>query len=70
MAQSRKGSLIEAFVNIMVGYWLNVTANFLIFPLFGWQLTLGDSMALGMAYTLISLGRSYGLRRLFNRLHD
>lgn len=69
MAQSRKGSIIEACVNILFGYWLNVLANILIFPLFGWDVNLSESMALGFLYTFISLGRSYGLRRLFNRLH-
>lgn len=69
MAQSRKGSIIEASVNILIGYWLNVAANFLIFPLFGWDVNLSESMTLGVIYTFISLGRSYGLRRLFNRLH-
>jgi hypothetical protein len=68
MSQSKLSSAVEAVANVMVGYWLNVIANLLILPLFGWDLTMGDSMTLGVIYTFISLGRSYGLRRLFNRL--
>lgn len=69
MSQSRKHSFIEAWANIVIGYSINILANFAIFPLFGWQISLEQNIALGVIYTGISLVRSYALRRTFNRWH-
>lgn len=66
MGQTRRGSLLESLVNIVVGYSINFTANLLIFPLFGWHISPRENLTLGVIYTGISLVRSYGLRRLFN----
>jgi hypothetical protein len=35
MTQSRRGSLIEAIINVLIGFDINFTANALLFPLFG-----------------------------------
>lgn len=67
MTQSRLCSLIEAFGNILIGFAINMGANFAVFPLFGWHITTQQNIALGIIYTGISLARSYTLRRWFNR---
>ena len=67
VGQTRRGSLLESLVNIVVGYSINFTANLLIFPLFGWHISARENLTLGVIYTGISLVRSYGLRRFFNR---
>lgn len=67
VGQTRRRSLLESFVNILVGYSINFTANLLIFPLFGWHISARENLTLGVIYTGISLVRSYGLRRFFNR---
>jgi len=36
--------------------------------MFGYNVTVFDSFAIGFAFTAISLVRSYVLRRVFNRL--
>ena len=64
--QTRRGSILESLVNILVGYSINFTANLLIFPLFGWNISTRENLTLGVIYTGISLVRSYGLRHLFN----
>lgn len=66
VGQTRRGSLLESLFNILVGYSINFTANLLIFPLFGWNISTRENLTLGVIYTGISLVRSYGLRRLFN----
>lgn len=66
VGQSRRGSLLESLVNIVVGASINYAANLLIFPLFGWHLSAHDNVLMVVIYTGISLVRSYGLRRLFN----
>ena len=69
MAQTRLGSLVESIANVVVGYWVAVGAQVAIFPLFGVHLPLQQNMAMGGLFTVVSLVRSYCLRRLFRRLH-
>ena len=66
--QSRRNSACEAVTNVAIGYLVSVLANVLILPLFGYNVTIGDSFAIGLAFTAVSLARSYVLRRVFNRL--
>ncbi|MCV2876367.1 hypothetical protein OE810_08865 [Rhodobacteraceae bacterium XHP0102] len=67
MMQSRRRSLIEAITNVVVGYALAVVTQIVVFPWFGLQVSLGDSLAIGAVFVTISLVRSYALRRLFER---
>jgi hypothetical protein len=66
MSQSRLGSFIEAWINVLIGFTINFIANLVIFPIFGWQITVMENLALGAVYTLISVARSYAIRRWFN----
>ena len=66
--QSRWMSLVEAVTNIVVGYWLAVITQIVVFPLFGLQVALRETFLLGLIFTLVSLIRSYTLRRIFNTL--
>lgn len=66
--QSKRNSAFEAVTNVAIGYTVSVLANVLILPLFGYNVTIGDSFAIGLAFTAVSLARSYVLRRVFNRL--
>ncbi len=65
--QLKRHSLLEAITNILVGYSVNVAANFIIFPIWGWTITMKQNIEIGIIYTVISLVRSYCLRRVFNR---
>jgi hypothetical protein len=70
MNQTRLGSLIEAFVNVLIGFTINYIANLLIFPMYGFHISLMDNLTMGFIYTGISIARSYVIRRWFNqRLH-
>jgi hypothetical protein len=64
--QSRKASWAEAWTNIIVGFTINYIANLLIFPLFGMHIGYGANFIMGLIYTVISLVRSYVLRRVYN----
>ena len=68
MTQSRRQSLIEAITNVVLGYALAVITQIVVFPWFGLQVSLGDNLAIGAMFVMISLARSYALRRLFARL--
>ncbi len=64
--QSKKRSLYEAITNVLVGYIVAVVANLTVLPAFGYQVTIFDGAAIGVIFTIISLIRSYALRRIFN----
>jgi hypothetical protein len=66
--QSRAASLLEAGANVLVGYVVALLAQQLIFPLFGIHTTLAEDSAIAAAFTLVSLVRSYLLRRMFERV--
>lgn len=67
--QSRLESLIEAAINVALGYMVALGAQLVVFPLFSINIPLSSNIAIGMIFTLVSLVRSYALRRLFNYLH-
>tara|TARA_R110002074_G_scaffold14418_3_gene49784 strand:+ start:565 stop:792 length:228 start_codon:yes stop_codon:yes gene_type:complete len=66
--QTKKGSAAEAATNIVFGYGVNLLANFSIFPFFGWEISLKQNLIIGVFYTLVSLARSYFLRRIYNSI--
>ena len=66
--QSRLMSLIEAWANVFVGYWVSVAANYVVLPWFGFHVSAGQAIGIGVIFTAISLVRSYLLRRWFNRM--
>lgn len=65
--QSRLMSLVESLANIAVGYGVAVISQIVVFPIFGLQATLRENFLIGGVFTVISLVRSFVLRRLFNR---
>ena len=68
MSQSRVMSLVEALTNVVVGYALAVATQVAVFPLVGVEIRVRQALVVGLAFTLVSIVRSYALRRLFNRL--
>ena len=65
--QSKQRSALEAVTNVVVGFLVAVGANVIVLPAFGYNVTVYDSFAIGWFFTLISMIRSYALRRVFNR---
>jgi hypothetical protein len=66
--QSRRMSAIEAVANVAVGYGIAVMTQVMVFPFFGIYASLIENLVIGLLFTVMSLGRSFLLRRLFNRL--
>ena len=66
MTQSRTGSAIESVANVAIGYGLAVCTQWAVFPLFGLHASAGDHLGIAAVFTVVSLARSYALRRLFN----
>lgn len=68
MKQSRAMSLVEAVVNVAVGYGVAVATQILIFPVFGLHTTPAQNLKIGAVFTVVSVARSFALRRLFESI--
>lgn len=68
MKQSRAMSLVEAIANVAVGYGVAVATQLAVFPWFGLPAHLDDALGIGAIFTLVSLIRSYLLRRVFEAI--
>ena len=64
--QTKYQSLIESLTNILIGYLTALLSQVLIFPLFDIDVSLQDNLLIGLYFTIISLIRSYLVRRYFN----
>lgn len=64
--QTKIGSLIEALANVLVGYTIATFAQLWIFHQIGQPISLETSAIVGAFMTLVSIVRSYILRRSFN----
>lgn len=77
MSQSKRHSFYEALVNIVIGFSINFTANIFLIPIFvddghgnAAHLSFLANWWMGCAYTVISLIRSYAIRRFFTTYID
>ena len=61
-------SLVESLTNVLVGYGIAVATQGVVFPWFGLRTSLSDDLAIGGIFTVVSIIRSYMLRRVFERL--
>lgn len=67
MSQSRTDSFMEAAVNIAIGLVISTVANHFVLPaVLNVHMTLGQNVVISVIFTVISLVRSYTIRRLFN----
>ena len=65
--QTKYQSLIESLTNILIGYLTALLSQVLIFPLFDIDVSFQDNLLIGLYFTIISLLRSYLVRRYFNK---
>lgn len=69
MSQSKLASLVEVATNMAVGFIVSVYAQAVIFPLYGFStLTIKENVQIVLIFTVISMIRSYLVRRFFNWL--
>lgn len=65
--QSRLLSLTEAVANVAIGFIAALLTQMALFPALGLRLSMDRHLLIGTAFTLVSLARSYLLRRVFER---
>jgi hypothetical protein len=69
MKQSRAASLIEAFINIAVGFGLSIGLQAIVLPALGVPIPWGANLAFACVMTVVSIARQFVLRRVFEALH-
>lgn len=66
MTQSRKHSAIEAVAGVAVGFAVSLAAAPIVYPWFGHSFTLTQNVGITIVFTVLSLLRSYAVRRVGN----
>ena len=65
--QSKLESLYEAVINTFIGFVIAFISQLIIFPIVGIDVTLGRNFILTVLFTLVSIIRTYIIRRYFNK---
>ncbi len=68
MRQSKRMSFMESLTNVAVGYGIAVGTQIMVFPVFGLEVSLADNLVIGSIFTIVSIIRSFTLRRLFEEI--
>ena len=68
--QLKRHSLLESVINVAVGYGVALLSQIVIFPIYGMEVPLSANIQIGVWFTVISIIRSYLLRRCFNKWTD
>lgn len=69
IGQSKRHSIFESISNVVVGFIISVAANWIVLPWFGYNVTVKDSAGIGLVLTVVSVARSYALRRVYNWIY-
>ena len=64
--QSKKQSFIESLTSTTIGIIIGIVLNLTILPIFGYPVSVVDSLWISLIFTAISVIRSYAVRRIFN----
>lgn len=67
--QSRLQSFLEAWANTIIGYFINLAVQLVAYPFYGATFTFGQNIQIGLIFMVVSIARSYVLRRAFNTVH-
>ena len=65
--QSKIDSLIEAVISTFIGFVIAFISQLIFFPIVGIEATLGQNFILTILFTLVSIIRTYIVRRFFNK---
>lgn len=65
--QSKRMSFMESCMNVAIGYGVAVASQVVVFPFFGIHVAFKDNLMIGVWFTVISIIRSYLIRRFFNK---
>ena len=64
--QTKKQSFIESLTSTTIGIIIGIVLNLTILPIFGYPVSVVDSLFISIIFTIVSIIRSYIIRRWFN----
>lgn len=64
--QTKRQSFMESLTSTTIGIIIGIVLNLTILPIFGYPVSLSDSLWISVIFTVISIIRSYIIRRWFN----
>lgn len=67
MSQTKLESFFEASLNVAIGFGVSLLANMFILPLYGVHVSFAVDIQVTLWFTVISLLRSYLIRRYMNK---
>lgn len=71
MNQSRFLSLLEASINVVIGFAVSYLIGLVVYPLYGFNASGTKVFTITLIFTVASLARMYAIRRFFNnRVHE
>ena len=65
--QTKTHSILESVCNVIIGYVIAVISQIIIFPFFNIHVSLSNNLLIAIWFTMISICRSYIIRRYFTR---
>ena len=69
MKQSQLMSLLETGLSTVVGFVVALLTQLVVFPLFGFTPRFSENLLITLIFTIVSIVRQFGMRRLFEALH-
>ena len=70
MKQSKKYSIIESMVNVILGLIISFLIQLWIYPALNISVSLNQNIIITIVFFIASFLRGYVVRRLFNNLND
>ena len=67
--QTKKHSIVEIGLSTFIGYWVAFFTQIIVFPWFGVEVSHSANMVITLIFTIVSVIRSYFVRRLFNLIY-
>lgn len=68
--QTKLQSRIETLVQQAIGFIVAMISQLIIFPVFDIHINMKDNLLIGIYFTIVSIIRSYLVRRAFNKVHS
>ncbi len=67
--QSKRMSLIETISGTAIGFFVSLVLVNIVLPFYGFNVGMGQSLGITSIFTVASILRGYGVRRLFNFIY-
>lgn len=66
--QTKRASMVEVLLNVSIGYGVALLSQIVVFPWFSIHISISANIGIGLVFTVISIVRSFVVRRFFEFL--